>query len=69
MSPTYSFSEIKSLVKSLDETASFILEDLIEEEKECYSHFELRAFKRFLIVKSKSKLDNDLKMDFLLSFN
>jgi hypothetical protein len=69
MTPTYSFSEIKTLVKTLDDSSVFILQDLIEDEKECFSFYELRALHRFLLVKNKSMVANEVNLEFLLSYN
>ncbi len=69
MQPTYSFSEIKSLVKLLDYSSSSILEELIEEEKQFFSYYEMRALHRFLQVKNKCLIQNEVKAEYLLSFN
>jgi hypothetical protein len=69
MQATYSFPEIKSLVRSLDYQSVTILKELIEEEKECFSHFELRAINRFMLLKNKQWVENEVKVEYLLSFN
>jgi len=69
MTPTYSFSEIKLLIKSLDESSVTVLHDLIEEEKECYTQFELRALYRFVHLKNKSLVLNEVRLEYLLSYN
>lgn len=69
MQATYSFPEIKSLVRSLDFPAVKILEELIEEEKECFSWHEQRALHRFLQLKNKHFVGNEVQFDYLLSFN
>jgi hypothetical protein len=69
MQATYSFPEIKSLIRSLDYSSVSILEELVEEEKECFSIPELRAFHRFLRLKNKYSVGNEVKFEYLLSFN
>lgn len=69
MQATYSFPEIKSLIRSLDCLSVDLLEELVEEEKECFTIHELRALNRFLQLKNKQVMRNEVKFDFLLSFN
>ena len=69
MTPTYSFSEIKSLVKSLDQTSGNILQELIDDEKDCYTSFEHRAFNRFFAIVNKNIELEGVRMDYLLSYN
>jgi len=69
MHPTYSFHEIKSLIRTLDFSSITILQALVEEEKECYPEVELRAFSRFLQLKNKQPVVNEVKAEYLLSFN
>jgi hypothetical protein len=69
MQSTYSFPEVKSLVRSLDFSSLNLLKELVEEERECFSTFELRAIERFLKVKNRQFVKNEVKLDFLLSFN
>ncbi|MCW3107917.1 MAG: hypothetical protein JWQ09_2423 [Segetibacter sp.] len=69
MQATYSFPEIKSLIRSLDYSSVNILEELVEEEKECFSMHELRALHRFMQLKNKQLIRNEVKFEYLLSFN
>lgn len=69
MEPTYTFSEIKSLVKSLDYSSVSILEELIWEELEGYSFYERRALARMLELKDKVFVLNEVNAEFLLSYN
>lgn len=69
MQPTYSFPEIKSLIRSLDFSSIPLLEELFEEEKECYTPYEIRAFRRFMVLKNKQMVQNELRLEYLLSFN
>jgi len=69
MEPTYSFKEIKALIRTLDFTSFTILEKLVEEEKDGYTEPELRAFIRFRKLKNKQLVMNEVKAEFLLSFN
>jgi hypothetical protein len=69
MQPTYSVSEVKSLIRSLDSAAIVILQQLIEEEKECYSTIELKALDRFVYFRNRYITRNAVKAEFLLSFN
>ena len=69
MQATYSFDEIKSLIRSLDFSSVYILEELVKEEKECFSAHELRAFNRFMQLKNKQFVRNEVRFEYLLSFN
>lgn len=69
MQATYSFPEIKSLIRSLDYSSVNILEELVEEEKECFSVHELRALQRFVQLKNKQLVRNEVKFEYLLAFN
>jgi hypothetical protein len=69
MQPTYSLSEIKSLVRSLDFASLSILIDLVEEEKEGYSLPELKAIDKFMRLKHADYIRNEVNPEFLLSFN
>jgi len=69
MQATYSFPEIKSLIRSLDYSSINILEELVEEEKECFSMHELKALHKFLQLKNKQFVRNEVKVEYLLSFN
>jgi len=69
MQATYSFPEIKSLIRSLDHTSVNILAELVEEEKECFSAYELKALHKFLQLKNKQLVRNEVKVEYLLSFN
>ncbi len=69
MQATYSFPEIKSLIRSLDYASVNLLEEIVEEEKECFSMPEIRALQRFQQLKHKHFARNQVKLDYLLSFN
>lgn len=69
MQPTYSFQEIKSLIRSLDFSSINILQELVEEEKECFTDYEIRAFHKFLKLKNKALVRSEVKVEYLLSFN
>ncbi|MCW3113977.1 MAG: hypothetical protein JWR18_2373 [Segetibacter sp.] len=69
MEATYSFPEIKSLIRSLDYSSINILEELVEEEKECFSPVELKALYKFLQLKNKAFVRNEVNSEYLLSFN
>jgi hypothetical protein len=69
MQPTYSVSEVKSLIRSLDSAAIVILQQLVEEEKECYSAIEIKAMDRFVYFRNRYLTGNAVKAEFLLSFN
>lgn len=69
MQPTYSVSEIKLLIKSLDISSIKILLDLVEEEKRDFAEYELKAISKFIQLKSKELVGNEVKTEFLLSFN
>lgn len=69
MQPTYTFHEIKALIRNLDDDAIIVLGDLIEDEKERFSAFELRALHRFIKLASKEVVQNAVKAEYLLSYN
>lgn len=69
MQPTYSFTEIKSLIRTLDVADIFILEEIVEEERECFSELQLKAFHRFMRLKNKALVRNELRFEYLLSYN
>ncbi len=69
MQPTYSVSEIKLLIKSLDISAINILRELVEEEKKDFAQYELKAISKFIQLKNKELAGNEIKTEFLLSFN
>jgi hypothetical protein len=57
------------MIRSFDYSAVSILQQLVEEEKECYTGYELKAISKFLQVKSRSLVENEVKLEYLLSFN
>jgi hypothetical protein len=69
MQPTYTVSEIKSLIKSLDLSSIKILRELVEEEKRDFAEYELKAISKFIQLKNKELVGNEVKTEFLLSFN
>ncbi len=69
MQPTYSVSEIKLLIRSLDSSSILVLQELVEEEKKSFSVFELKAIHKFIEIKNKELVRNEVSFEFLLSFN
>jgi len=69
MQPTYSLSEVKTLIRSLDSSAIIILQQLIDEEKEGYTSIELKALYKFVFLRNRYLTRNEVKFDYLLSFN
>ncbi len=69
MQPTYSVVEIKSLIRALDEASFKILKELVEDEKEGFTPLELKTINKFIKLKNKELVRNEVKMEFLLSFN
>ena len=69
MQPTYTVSEIKLLIKSLDLSSIKILRELVEEEKRDFTEYELKAISKFIQLKNKELVGNEVKTEFLLSFN
>lgn len=69
MQPTYSVSEIKLLIKSLDISSIKVLLELVEEEKRDFAEYELKAILKFIQLKNKELVGNEVKTEFLLSFN
>ncbi|WP_018613089.1 hypothetical protein [Segetibacter koreensis] len=66
---TYSVAEIKSIIRAVDDASLAILQELVEEEKEGYTACELKAVYKFIEIKSKELIWNEVNVDFLLSFN
>lgn len=69
MQPTYSVAEIKSLIRVLDEASFSILKELVEDEKEGFAPLELKVIYKFIALKNKELVKNEVKLEFLLSFN
>jgi len=69
MQPTYSVTEIKSLIRAVDNAALGILRELVEDEKESFTAAELKAIYKFIDLKNKELIRNEVKLEFLLSFN
>lgn len=69
MHATYSFQEIKALIRTLDFASLAILKEVVEEEKECFSEYELKALNKFLQLQNKAMVRNEVKADFLLAYN
>ena len=46
-----------------------ILQQLVEEEKDAYTNLELKAIYKFLQLKNKALVRNEVKLEYLLSFN
>jgi hypothetical protein len=69
MEPTYSFTEVKSLISSLDLSTLKVLQQLVEEEKNCYPSYELKALRKFIQLVHKHLTQNEVKFEYLLSFN
>jgi hypothetical protein len=69
MQLTYSVTEIKLLVRDIDHDCLYLVQELIEEEKELFSTPELKAVYKFIEVKNRQNVENNVKADFLLSFN
>lgn len=69
MQPTYSVSEIKLLIRDLDIASIIVLQELVEEEKDGFTHCELKAIAKFIALKNSQIAGNEVKLEFLLSFN
>jgi len=69
MQPTYSVSELKSLIRVLDDASFDILKELVEDERESFTQPELKAIQKFLELKQNELIKNEVKLEFLLSFN
>ena len=69
MEPTYSFLEVKSLIRSLDLSTLKVLQQLIEEETLCYASYEVKALRKFIQLTNKHLTQNEVKFEYLLSFN
>lgn len=69
MQQTYSLAEIKSLIRTVDYASFSILEELVEDEKDLFTPIELKAIYRFMDLKKKELVRNEVNTEFLLSFN
>lgn len=69
MQPTYSVSEIKLLIRDLDIASIIVLQELVEEEKDGFTGCELKAIAKFIALKNSQIAGNEVKLEFLLSFN
>lgn len=69
MQPTYSVAEIKSLIRVVDDPTFSILRELVEDEKEGFTPLELKIIYKFIELKNKELVKNEVKLEFLLSFN
>ncbi len=69
MQPTYSFSEIKSLIPSLDLSTLPVLQQLIEEENNAYPPVEIKALYKLICLRNRYLTRNAVKFEYLLSFN
>lgn len=69
MQPTYSVTEIKSLIRVVDDPTFNILQQLVEDEKEGFTPEELKVIYKFIELKNKELVKNEVKLEFLLSFN
>ncbi len=69
MQPTYSVAEIKSLIRVLDDASFSMLQELVEDEKEGFTPLELKTIHKFIELKNKELAGNEVKLEFLLSFN
>lgn len=69
MLPTYSFSEIKGIIRSFDVEDIAILTDLIQEEILCYSSYESRAIFKMIMLRKKALIINEVQLGYLLAYN
>jgi hypothetical protein len=69
MLPTYSFSEIKNIIRSFDLTEIELLNDLVHEEIDCYVTYESRAIFRLILVQKKAISRNEVQLEYLLAYN
>jgi hypothetical protein len=53
----------------LDLSSINILCELVEEEKRDFAEYELKAISKFIQLKNKELVGNEVKTEFLLSFN
>ncbi len=69
MAPTYSASEVNSLLPLLDLPQVILLAEVCNEEANEYSPSELEAV-NWMIMEAKKNLSlNELQLEYLLSFN
>lgn len=69
MLPTYTFSEVKNFIRSLDIADVAILNGLIEEEIECYARYESKAIFKLIMLHKKAIAQNEVRFEFLLAYN
>lgn len=69
MLPTYSFSDIKNIIRSFDLTEIELLNNLVQEEIVCYPAYESRAILRLILVQKKAISRNEVQLEYLLAYN
>lgn len=69
MLPTYSFSDIKGIIRAFDVAELALLTELIQEEISCYPGYESRAILRLIALQQKSVSRNELQLDYFLAYN
>jgi len=69
MKPTYSLSEIRMLVGSLELPELMVLEALIEEEATWYPSNHLTEIRHIISTTRIQISNNELQLEYLLSFN
>ena len=69
MLPTYSFSEIKNIIRSFDLAEIELLNELIQEEIDCYPAYESRAILRLILLQKKAISRNEIQLEYLLAYN
>jgi len=69
MLPTYTFSDIKNIIRSFEIAELTLLNDLIQEEIDCYPAYESRAILRMVMLRKKAPGRNEVQLEYLLGYN
>ena len=69
MLPTYTFSDIKNIIRAFEVAELALLNDLIQEEIECYPSYESRAILRMIMLRKKALSRNEVQLEYLLGYN
>jgi hypothetical protein len=69
MKPTYSIAEIRLFIGSFDLPELDLLTGLVKEEAALYTAIELKDIQALIAVAQKERANNELQLEYLLSFN
>jgi hypothetical protein len=69
MKPTYSIAEIRLFIGSFDLPELELLAGLVKEEASLYTSIELKDIHALIAVAKTERANNELQLEYLLSFN